>query len=226
MEWKTTDQLIPYEEALGFMEDRVAALANGEGEECIWLLEHPPLYTAGTSADEADLLTADRFPVYQTGRGGQYTYHGPGQRVGYVMVDLSKRTLDVKKYVFSLEQWIIDSLATLGITGERREGRVGIWVERTLPNGFTREDKIAAIGVRISRRITFHGIAINVSPNLEHFSGIIPCGINALGVTSIEDIGVDATMEDLDNALRENLPDFIARQTVGSTSKASPAASA
>ena len=226
MEWKTTDHLVPYEEALGFMEDRVADLAGGEGEECIWLLEHPPLYTAGTSADEADLLTADRFPVYQTGRGGQYTYHGPGQRVGYVMVDLSKRTLDVKKYVFSLEQWIIDSLGTLGITGERREGRVGIWVERTLPNGFTREDKIAAIGVRISRRITFHGIAINVNPNLEHFSGIIPCGINAHGVTSIEDMGIDATMADLDKALRENLPDFIAHQIVGSTSNASPAASA
>jgi lipoyl(octanoyl) transferase len=210
MEWKSTSGLVAYDNALSFMEDRVTALAGGgQADECIWFLEHPPLYTAGTSADEADLLVKDRFPVYQTGRGGQYTYHGPGQRVAYVMVDLSKRSFDVKKFVFSLEQWIIDSLASLGITGERREGRVGIWVDRG-----THEDKIAAIGVRISRRITFHGIAINVNPDLEHFSGIIPCGINAHGVTSCHDLGVNITMDDLDQALQENLPDFIAEQTV------------
>ncbi|TDI62940.1 MAG: lipoyl(octanoyl) transferase LipB [Alphaproteobacteria bacterium] len=209
MEWKSSTGLVPYEDALSFMEDRVSALAAGDdADECIWFLEHPPLYTAGTSADDSDLLTKDRFPVYQTGRGGQYTYHGPGQRVAYVMIDLSKRSFDVKKYVFNLEQWIIDSLASQGIKGERRKGRVGIWVDRG-----THEDKVAAIGVRISRRITFHGIAINVNPNLEHFSGIIPCGINAHGVTSFEDLGIQASMADLDEALRANLPDFIAEQT-------------
>jgi len=217
LEWKTSTDLVPYEDAHTFMEERVTALAGDtqaapQANECIWFLEHPPLYTAGTSADENDLLVPDRFPVYQTGRGGQYTYHGPGQRVAYVMVDLSKRSFDVKKYVFSLEQWIIDSLADLGITGERREGRVGIWVERDTGNGIIREDKIAAIGVRISRRITFHGIAINVNPNLEHFNGIIPCGINAHGVTSFEDLGLKISMDELDEALKENLPDFIARQ--------------
>jgi lipoyl(octanoyl) transferase len=216
LEWKTSTGLVPYDDAHAFMEERVTALASDtQANECIWFLEHPPLYTAGTSADEDDLLAPDRFPVYQTGRGGQYTYHGPGQRVAYVMIDLSKRSFDVKKYVSSLEQWIIDSLAALGITGERRDGRVGIWVERDMGNGIIREDKIAAIGVRISRRVTFHGIAINVNPNLEHFNGIIPCGINAHGVTSCHDLGVDISMEELDAALQKNLPDFIACHSVG-----------
>jgi lipoyl(octanoyl) transferase len=226
LEWKTSLDLVPYENAHTFMEERVTALAGDtQADECIWFLEHPPLYTAGTSADENDLLAPDRFPVYQTGRGGQYTYHGPGQRVAYVMIDLSKRSFDVKKYVFSLEQWIIDSLAALGINGERRDGRVGIWVERDMGNGIIREDKIAAIGVRISRRITFHGIAINVNPNLEDFNGIIPCGINAHGVTSCHDLGIDITMDDLDQALRDNLPEFIASQTVGSEEKSAATAS-
>ena len=212
IEWKHSDRLVPYEDAIAFMEARIDAVNKGEAPECVWLLEHPPLYTAGISAQEDDLLTPDRFPVYQTGRGGQYTYHGPGQRVGYVMVDLSKRGFDVKAYVHNLEQWIIDSLATLGVTGERRDGRVGIWVERDNGLGGTREDKIAAIGVRVTKWIAWHGIAINVNPDLSHFDGIVPCGINAHGVTSLHDLGITATMADLDSALKANLPDFIAEQ--------------
>ena len=200
-EWRVSDAPVPYPEALETMEDRVAAIRAGAARELVWLLEHPPLYTAGTSAQEADLLAPSRFPVYRAGRGGQYTYHGPGQRIVYVMLDLRRRGPDVRCFVHNLEEWAIRSLATFNVKGERREGRVGIWVDR----GAGREDKIAAIGVRIRHWITFHGISINVEPDLEHFSGIVPCGIGeeGLGVTSLVDLGLPVTMADLDVALRE-----------------------
>lgn len=180
------------------MEERVAGIKNGTEEECVWLLEHPPLYTAGTSAKDTDLLNP-QFPVFKTGRGGEYTYHGPGQRIAYVILDLKKRQPkpDIKKYVWELEEWIIQTLAELGITGERREGRIGIWV-----NTPTGEKKIAALGVRVRHWITFHGISINLDPDLSHFSGIVPCGISEYGVTSIAEIDDKITMDDLDNALQ------------------------
>lgn len=202
LEWRISDAPVPYPEALAAMEDRVAAIREGNAEELIWLLEHPPLYTAGTSAKEADLLAPDRFPVYRAGRGGQYTYHGPGQRIVYTMLDLRERGPDVRCFVHDLEEWVIQSLASFNVKGERRDGRVGIWVDR----GAGREDKIAAIGVRIRRWVTFHGISINVEPELEHFAGIVPCGIGDtnLGVTSLVDLGLPVTMTDLDVALRES----------------------
>jgi lipoyl(octanoyl) transferase len=196
VEWKLSDGLVPYPEALAKMEARAAAIAEGTAGELAWLLEHPPIYTAGTSARDADLLDA-RFPVYRTGRGGQFTYHGPGQRVGYVMLDLKRRKPDVRAYVHDLEQWLIETLAALGVKGERREGRVGIWVERG-----AREDKIAALGVRIRRWVSLHGVALNVSPDLGHFSGIVPCGVRAHGVTSLADLGIDVSMADVDIALK------------------------
>ena len=196
VEWKLSDGLVPYPEALAKMEARAAAIAEGTAGELAWLLEHPPIYTAGTSARDADLLDA-RFPVYRTGRGGQFTYHGPGQRVGYVMLDLKRRKPDVRAYVHDLEQWLIETLAALGVKGERREGRVGIWVERG-----AREDKIAALGVRIRRWVSLHGVALNVSPDLGHFSGIVPCGVRAHGVTSLADLGIDVPMADVDIALK------------------------
>jgi lipoyl(octanoyl) transferase len=201
-EWRISDTSIPYPEALSTMEDRVARIRENTAKELIWLLEHPSLYTAGTSAKEQDLLAPDRFPVYRAGRGGQYTYHGPGQRIAYTMLDLRKRGPDVRCFVHNLEEWVIQTLASFNVKGERREGRVGIWVDR----GGWREDKIAAIGVRIRRWVTFHGISINVEPDLEHFSGIVPCGIGAqnLGVTSLVDLGLPVTMTDLDVALRES----------------------
>jgi lipoyl(octanoyl) transferase len=201
-EWRISDTSIPYPEALSTMEDRVARIRENTAKELIWLLEHPSLYTAGTSAKEQDLLAPDRFPVYRAGRGGQYTYHGPGQRIAYTMLDLRKRGSDVRCFVHNLEEWVIQTLASFNVKGERREGRVGIWVDR----GGGREDKIAAIGVRIRRWVTFHGISINVEPDLEHFSGIVPCGIGAqnLGVTSLVDLGLPVTMTDLDVALRES----------------------
>ncbi|VAV94388.1 Octanoate-[acyl-carrier-protein]-protein-N-octanoyltransferase, partial [hydrothermal vent metagenome] len=167
--------------------------------ELVWLLEHPPLYTAGTSADSRDLISPDRFPVYETGRGGQYTYHGPGQRVAYVMLDLSKRARDVRKYVHNLEQWVIDTLAAFDVIAERRAGRVGVWVTRS--DG--REEKIAAIGVRVRKWVTYHGICINVAPDLDHYSGIVPCGISEHGVTSLSDLGRNVTMEEVDAALKQ-----------------------
>ncbi len=179
------------------MEDRAAAIANGTAPEMVWLLEHPPIYTAGTSADDADLLDA-RFPVDRTGRGGQFTYHGPGQRVGYVMLDLKSRKPDVRAYIRDLEQWLIETLALLGVTGERREGRVGIWVARG-----KREDKIAALVVRIKRWVTFHGVSLTVDPDLSHFSGIVPCGVRQHGVTSLAELGIPATMADADAALKQ-----------------------
>lgn len=200
-EWLISDTPVPYPEALTAMEERVAAIREGTAGEQIWLLEHPPLYTAGTSAKEADLLEPSRFPVYRAGRGGQYTYHGPGQRIVYTMLDLRVRGPDVRCFVHNLEEWVIQALAQFNVKGERRDGRVGIWVDR----GGGREDKIAAIGVRIRRWITFHGISINVEPDLSHFDGIVPCGIGeeGLGVTSLVDLGLPVTMTDLDVALGE-----------------------
>jgi lipoyl(octanoyl) transferase len=203
-DWKFSDHPVDYPDALDFMEKRAAAIASGDARECIWLLEHPPLYTAGTSADASDLVSPDRFPVYETGRGGQYTYHGPGQRVGYVMLDLGRRGRDVRAFVHALEEWIIRTLFKFNVIGERREGRVGIWVDR----GDGREDKIAAIGVRLRKWVSFHGIAINVDPELEHFSGIVPCGISEHGVTSLLDLGITASATDVDNALMETFPEI------------------
>ncbi len=201
IEWTISPNPIEYDDALAVMEDTVADIRAKKSPEQVWLLEHPPLYTAGTSAKTSDLLSPE-FPVHETGRGGQYTYHGPGQRVGYVMLDLKKRqeTPDIKQYVCNLEQWIIDTLQEFDIKGERREGRVGIWVVK--PDGT--EAKIAAIGVRIRHWVTYHGISINLNPDLTHFSGIVPCGISDAGVTSFEDLGVQATMDDLDQALQKN----------------------
>jgi lipoyl(octanoyl) transferase len=201
MEWRVTPGLTPYPDALAAMDARADAIHAGTADELIWLLEHPPLYTAGTSAQTEDLLDP-RFPVYDAGRGGQYTYHGPGQRVVYLMLDLKARGRDVRAYVTALEEWIIQSLARLGVTGERRQGRVGVWVQR----GPLKEDKIAAIGVRIRRWVTLHGIAINVSPDLSHFTGIVPCGIQEHGVTSLADLGLAATLADLDAALGATRP--------------------
>ncbi len=200
-EWQIQPGLMPYPDAVDFMEQRVAAIADGRARELVWLVEHPPIYTAGTSAKESDLLDA-RFPVFKTGRGGQFTYHGPGQRVGYVMLDLKPRGGDVRKFVYNLEEWLIRTLAQFNVTGERREGRVGMWVVRG-----SREDKIAALGVRVRRWVTFHGVALNVEPDLSHFTGIVPCGIRAHGVTSLADLGITATMIDVDVALREAFAD-------------------
>jgi lipoyl(octanoyl) transferase len=201
--WAVSTGLTEYETAVAAMEARVAAIAAGEANEVVWLLEHPPLYTAGVSAKEGDLLAPDRFPVFRTGRGGQFTYHGPGQRVAYVMLDLRERGRDVTKFVADLEHWIIGALERFNVKGEIREGRVGVWVERKGP-GWAREDKIAAIGVRLRKWVSFHGIAFNVEPELEHFSGITPCGISApqFGVTSLVDLGLPVTMNDADAALR------------------------
>jgi len=199
IEWKISTDRQDYPEAVEFMENRVAAIREGQENQLIWLLEHPPLYTAGTSANKADLLDPDRFPVFDTGRGGQFTYHGPGQRVGYVMLDLKNYGSDVRKYVWMLEEWLIRTLARFGITGERREGRVGIWV--AAPDG--RENKIAALGVRVRRWVSFHGVALNVDPDLSHFDGIVPCGISEHGVTSLAKEGVTASMNEVDTALKE-----------------------
>jgi len=198
-DWQVSQGLVPYPDALQTMEERVAGIHDGSASELIWLLEHPPLITSGTSAKAEDLIDPDRFPVHHAGRGGQYTYHGPGQRIAYVMLDLTKRGQDLRRYIFRLEEWIIETLKVFDIKGERREGRVGIWVVRE--NG--REDKIAAIGVRVRRWITYHGISINLSPDLEHFSSIIPCGISGHGVTSVADLGHKATMAELDGVMRE-----------------------
>ena len=183
------------------MEERIADIAADKAAECVWLLEHPPLYTAGTSANPADLVAPDRFDVFETGRGGQYTYHGPGQRIAYVMLDLKRRTQDVRLYVASLEEWIINTLAAHNIKGERREDRVGVWVARP-EKGLGVEDKIAAIGIRLRKWVTFHGISINIEPDLSHYSGIVPCGISQHGVTSFVDLGYPVTMEDVDVTLR------------------------
>ena len=202
VEWRISDSPVAYPDALSFMEGRVEAIHKETASETVWLLEHPPLYTAGTSAEAAELLDPDRFPVYQTGRGGRYTYHGPGQRVAYVMVDLTKRGNDVRAFVGNLEQWVIRTLAYFNVTAERRDDRVGIWVRRGTPdNPASREDKIAAIGVRVRHWVTYHGVAVNLEPDLGHFSGIVPCGIEEHGVTSLWDLGITAAMPELDAAL-------------------------
>ena len=202
VEWIISPGLVEYPDALKVMDERVDLIQKGNAKELVWLLEHPPLYSAGTSAKPQDLLTPNRFPVFKTGRGGQYTYHGPGQRVAYVMLDLNRRRRDIRAYVSSLETWIINTLAKFNIRGERRSDRIGIWVRRTDLNNPEREDKIGAIGIRIKRWVTLHGISINVSPDLEHFGGIIPCGIGGYGVTSFEDIGQPLEFYDLDVELR------------------------
>ena len=206
VEWITTEGLTDYREAEAFMEARAGAIARGEAEELIWLVEHPPLYTAGTSARRQDLIAPERFPVFDSKRGGQYTYHGPGQRVVYVMLDVGARGRDVRAFVQALEAWVIETLAAFGVRGEIRDGRVGVWVARPekapAPDGSPREDKIAAIGIRLRKWVSFHGISINVEPDLEHFSGIVPCGISEHGVTSLVDLGLPVHMEDVDAALR------------------------
>ena len=207
IEWRVLDGLSPYAETLAAMETRVAAIAAGTAPEAVWLLEHPPLCTAGTSAAPADLMEPDRFPVHVAGRGGQYTYHGPGQRVAYVMLDLNKRGRDVRKFVCALENWVIATLASFNVKGERRAGRVGVWVvrpDRAGRNGQPAEEKIAAIGVKLRKWVSFHGISINVEPDLDHFSGIVPCGITEHGVTSLVDLGLPITIADVDVALRQS----------------------
>jgi lipoyl(octanoyl) transferase len=198
-DWEVSEGLVAYPAAMARMDAHVDAIAKGLERERVWLLEHPPLYTAGTSAHDEDLVERERFPVFRTGRGGQYTYHGPGQRVAYVMLDLKRRGGDVRAFVAALEQWVIDTLDEFSVKGERREDRVGVWVRRG-----DQEDKIAAIGIRVRHWVTFHGISINVEPDLTHFSGIVPCGIREHGVTSLVDLGLPVTMEDVDLALKES----------------------
>ena len=198
VEWRTDDGVVPYDDAVEKMEQRVAEIRAGQAAELVWLVQHPPLYTAGASAKPEDLIDPDRLPVHRTGRGGEYTYHGPGQRIAYVMLDLDRRGRDVRQFVRRLEDWLIATLAHFDVHGERRQGRVGIWVER----GVGREDKIAAIGVRVRRWVTYHGVALNVSPDLAHYDGIVPCGIREHGVTSLADLGIKASMAEVDAALR------------------------
>ncbi|CAM5421455.1 lipoyl(octanoyl) transferase [Aquamicrobium terrae] len=206
VEWRIEPGLTAYPDAVALMEARAGAIRAGTADELVWLVEHPPLYTAGTSARARDLIEPDRFPVFASGRGGEYTYHGPGQRVAYVMLDLKRRREDVRAFVAALEQWIIETLAAFNVRGERREDRVGVWVVRpdrpSLPGGAPAEDKIAAIGIRLRRWVSFHGIAVNVEPDLSHFGGIVPCGIQDHGVTSLVDLGLPVTMADLDAALK------------------------
>ena len=206
VEWITSDGLTDYDEAVAFMEARADAIARGEADEAIWLVEHPPLYTAGTSAKPHDLTDPDRFPVYEAKRGGQYPYPGPGQRVAYVMLNVGERGHDVRRFVQDLENWVIAALAEFNVTGEIREGRVGVWVERPekprAVDGSVREDKIAALGIRLRKWVSFHGLSINVDPDLGHFSGIVPCGIRDHGVTSLVDLGLPVTMADVDVALK------------------------
>ena len=215
-EWAVSERHVGYEAAVAAMEARAAAIAAGEAGELVWLLEHPPLYTAGVSSKDGDLLDTARFPVHRSGRGGQFTYHGPGQRVVYVMLDLNQRGKDVRTFVRGLEQWIIGALGEFGVPADVREGRVGVWVERKGP-GWAREDKIAAIGVKVRKWVSFHGISLNVEPDLDHFSGIVPCGIVQHGVTSLVDMGVPATMAEADEALRTSF-----RQVFGPTTEGPP----
>jgi lipoyl(octanoyl) transferase len=206
-EWIVASGLTPYPAALAFMEDRVNAIIAGQARECIWLVEHPPLYTAGTSAKAADLVDPHRFDVYQARRGGEYTYHGPGQRVVYVMLDLNARGRDIRAFVADLEHWVIAALGQFNVTGAIRTGRVGVWVQRPekppMPDGTPAEDKIAAIGIRLRKWVSFHGLSVNVDPDLSHFDGIIPCGIRDHGVTSLVDLGLPVSMADLDVALHQ-----------------------
>jgi lipoyl(octanoyl) transferase len=211
VDWKVADGLTDYETAVAFMEERVAAIRDGAANELVWLVEHPPLYTAGTSADRADLVDPGRFPVFETGRGGEYTYHGPGQRVAYVMLDLKRRREDVRALVAALEEWIIRTLDRFNVKGERREDRVGVWVIRpersSSAPGQPAEDKIAAIGIRLRKWVSFHGIAINQEPDLTHYGGIVPCGVTDHGITSLVDLGLPVTMDDLDIAMKDAFED-------------------
>ncbi|MDF3382991.1 MULTISPECIES: lipoyl(octanoyl) transferase LipB [Sulfitobacter] len=220
VEWIITDGLTDYRSAEAWMEARATAIAAGEAEECIWLVEHPPLYTAGTSARVEDLTEPDRFPVYPTRRGGQYTYHGPGQRVAYVMLNVAARGRDVRCFVRQLENWVIATLDQFNLRGEIRPGRVGVWVQRpekpAQPDGSPAEDKIAAIGIRLRKWVSFHGISINVEPDLSHFGGIVPCGITNHGVTSLVDLGLPVTMDDVDLALRATFDEVFASDPTGS----------
>jgi len=203
VEWAVSEGYVDYPDAVVAMEARVAAILDGSAPELVWLLEHPPIYTAGVSAKADDLL-ASHFPVHRTDRGGQYTYHGPGQRVAYVMLDLRQRGRDARRFVGALETWVIDALDAFGLKGETRHGRVGVWIERKTPGAPTREDKIAAIGVKLRRWVSFHGVSLNVEPDLSHFDGIVPCGIRDHGVTSLVDLGRTATLDDADVALRRS----------------------
>jgi len=204
IEWRVSEAPVPYEEALRFMEERAAAIRDGGAAECVWLLEHPPLFTAGTSADPAELFNPEGFPVFEAGRGGRYTYHGPGQRVGYLMVDLDRRGKDIRRFVHSLEGWMIDTLAEVGIAAHRAPGRIGIWVGEG-----SQEAKIGALGVRVKRWVTLHGFSINVSPDLSHFGGIVPCGIAEYGVTSIAAEGKQIGLTGVDAALKRNFQRFL-----------------
>ena len=210
VEWRHSDRLVGYDEAVAAMERRIAAIRENHAPELVWLLEHPPLYTAGTSAHPEELLEPSRLPVYRSGRGGQYTYHGPGQRIAYVMLDLDRRGRDVRCHVWRLEEWIIATLARFNVTGERRDGRVGVWIAR--PDG--RDDKIAAIGVRVRHWVSYHGVALNVAPDLDNYRGIIPCGIapesSGHGVTSLARLGISASMPEIDRALRATFDDVFA----------------
>jgi len=217
VEWAVSQAPVAYPDAVAAMEARAAAIAEGRAGELVWLLEHPPLYTAGVSAKPGDLLDANRFPVFETGRGGQFTYHGPGQRVAYVMLDLSRRRKDVRAFVAALEAWVIEALARFNVAGEIRDGRVGVWVERRAPGVPPREDKIAAIGVKLRRWVSFHGISLNVEPDLDHFGGIVPCGVTEHGVTSLVDLGLPVTLDEADAAL---LASF--RQIFGAATPAEP----
>lgn len=216
VEWTQLHGLQPYLETVAAMEERVADISAGRAPEAVWLLEHPALYTAGTSAQPADLVDPGRFPVHVAGRGGQYTYHGPGQRVAYVMLDVGRRGRDVRQFVCTIENWVIASLATFNVSAERKPGRVGVWVtrpDRAGPNGDPAEDKIAAIGIKLRRWVSFHGVSINVEPDLSHFDGIVPCGIRDHGVTSLVDLGLPATMADLDVALKQTFGRYFADLT-------------
>jgi lipoyl(octanoyl) transferase len=204
IEWRVSDGAVPYEEALAFMQQRAAAIRDGTAGECIWLLEHPPLFTAGTSADPSELFNPMHFPVYEAGRGGRYTYHGPGQRVGYIMLDLEKRGKDIRRFVHQLEGWMIDTLAELGVSAHRAEGRIGIWVGEG-----ENEAKIGALGMRVKRWVTLHGFALNVAPDLSHFGGIVPCGIAEFGVTSLAELGKQTSLKAVDAALKQSFRHFL-----------------
>ena len=204
IEWRVSDDPVPYAESLAFMESRAAAIREGTASECVWLLEHPPLFTAGTSADPAELTNPLDFPVYEAGRGGRYTYHGPGQRVGYVMLDLERRGKDIRRFVHGLEGWMIDALADLGVSAHRADGRIGIWVGEG-----ANEAKIGALGVRVKRWVTLHGFALNVAPDLSHFAGIVPCGIAEFGVTSLAELGKQMPLRMVDAALKRSFHPFL-----------------
>lgn len=212
VEWVVTEGMTGYDDAVSAMEARVAAIAAGRAPERVWLVEHPPLYTAGTSARVEDLVEPSRFPVHASGRGGQFTYHGPGQRVAYLMLDLNRRTPDLRRYVAALETWLIATLAAFNIRGERREDRVGVWVRRP-ERGDRTEDKIAAIGIRVRRWVTFHGVSLNVEPDLTHYDGIVPCGVRQNGVTSLVDLGIPVTMPEVDAVMRESFEEVFGATT-------------